>query len=171
MNIGLAMAAVLLSPAVAFAAEPPPQLRIPGLAARAITPASLLGAGRMDVRIDLADADAVVYHGMPLLEVIEKAGVETRTMAGQRKTAPAIVVAVARDGYTTVFSVGELIMNRSDPRVFLVAETAAGPLPENEGPVRLIVRGDRVRSAYALKSVDVRYVGQNPGPEPAKPKK
>ena len=125
----------------------------------------------MDVVIDLADADAVVYHGMPLLEVIEKAGVETRTMAGQRKAAPAIVVATTRDGYTAVFSMGELIMNRSDPRVFLVSETAAGPLPENEGPVRLIVRGDRVRSAYALKSIEVRYVGQNPGAEPAKPKK
>ena len=146
-------------------------LRIPGLAARTITAASLVGAGRMDVVIDLADADAVVYHGMPLLEVIEKAGVETRTMAGQRKTAPAIVVATTRDGYTAAFSMGELIMNRSDPRAFLVSETAAGPLPENEGPVRLIVRGDRVRSAYALKSIEVRYVGQNPGSEPAKPKR
>jgi hypothetical protein len=108
---------------------------------------------------------------MPLLEVIEKAGVETRSMAGQRKAAPAIVVATTRDGYTAAFSMGELIMNRSDPRVFLVSETAAGPLPENEGPVRLIVRGDRVRSSYALKTIDLRYVGQNPGPEPAKPKK
>jgi hypothetical protein len=172
VKIRLAAALTLVfSAAQGFAAEPPPMLRIPGLAGRSITPASLLGAGRMDVVIDLADADAVVYHGMPLLEVIEKAGVETRTMAGQRKAAPAIVVATTRDGYTAVFSMGELIMNRSDPRVFLVSETAAGPLPENEGPVRLIVRGDRVRSAYALKSIDVRYVGQNPGPEPAKPKK
>ena len=171
MKTGLLAASVLVSSAVAFAAEPPPELRIPGKAGRAITPASLVGAGRMDVHMDLADADAIVYHGMPLLEVLEKGGIETRTMAGQRKTAPAIVVVVARDGYTAVFSVGELIMNRSDPRVFLVSETAAGPLPENEGPVRLIVRGDRVRSSYALKWIDLRYVGQNPGPEPAKPKK
>ncbi len=125
----------------------------------------------MDVVIDLADADAVVYHGMPLLEVIEKGGVETKSMAGQRKAASAIVVVTARDGYTAVFSMGELIANRSDPRAFLVAETAAGPLPDNEGPVRLIVRGDRVRSSYALKSIDVRHVAQNPGAEPAKPKK
>ena len=171
MKIGLLAAAALVSSAVTFAAEPPPELRIPGRAARAITPASLVGAGRMDVHMDLADADAIVYHGMPLLEVLEKAGVETRTMAGQRKTAPAIVVVTARDGYTAVFSMGELIMNRSDPRAFLVSETAAGPLPENEGPVRMIVRGDRVRSPYALKSIEVRYIGQNPGAEPAKPKR
>ena len=167
----LAVAVLVSSAALAFAAEPPPTLRIPGSAGRAITPASLLGAGRMDVVIDLADADAVVYHGMPLLEVIEREGVETRTMAGQRKTASAIVVTTARDGYTAAFSMGELIMNRSDPRVFLVSETAAGPLPENEGPVRLIVRGDRVRSSYALKTIDMRHVAQNPGSEPAKPKK
>jgi hypothetical protein len=125
----------------------------------------------MDVRIEAADGDAVVYHGLPLLDAIERAGVETRTMAGQRKTAPAIVVATARDGYTVVFSLGELLMHRSDPRVYLVSETASGPLPENEGPVRLIVLGDRVRSSYGLKSVELRYVSQNPGAEPAKPKR
>jgi len=125
----------------------------------------------MDVRMEATEGDAVVYHGLPLLEAIERAGVETRTMAGQRKTAPAIVVATARDGYTVVFSMGELLMHRSDPRVYLVSETASGPLPENEGPVRLIVLGDRVRSSYGLKSVELRYVAQNPGAEPAKPKR
>ncbi len=72
------------------------------------------------------------------------------------------MVATSRDGYTVVFSMGELLMHRSDPHVFLVAETAAGPLPENEGPVRLIVPGDRARSAYGLRSVELRYLAQNP---------
>lgn len=143
--------------------HPAPALRIPGLAERTISAASLLGSGRMDVRVELPDGDAIVYHGLPLLEVIEKAGLETRTMAGERKAAPAMIVASARDGYTVVFSVGELLMHRADPRVFLVSETAAGPLPENEGPVRLVVRGDRVRSAYGLRSVELRYVARNPG--------
>ena len=112
--------------------------------------------------------DAVVYHGLPLLEVLEKAGLDTRSMAGQRKVAPAIVVVTARDGYTVAFSVGELLMHRADPRVFLVAESAAGPLPENEGPVRLFVQGDRVRSPYALKTVELRYVAKNAAAEPKK---
>jgi hypothetical protein len=153
-----------------LAAEPP-TLRVPGKADRAITPASLLDTGSMNVVVELTDGDSIVYHGRPLLDVVEKAGVDTRSMAGQRKTAPAIVVVKARDGYTVVFSVGELLMHRADPRVFLVSETAAGPLPENEGPVRLIVRGDRVRSPYALRDVELRYISQNPGTEPAKPKK
>ncbi|HSD72514.1 MAG TPA: hypothetical protein VLE54_06975, partial [Thermoanaerobaculia bacterium] len=66
----------------------------------------------MDVVVAAADGDTV-YHGLPLLEVLEKAGVETRTMSGQRKTATAIVVVRSRDGYTVVFSMGELLMHRS----------------------------------------------------------
>jgi hypothetical protein len=166
------LAAVLLfSAGGALLAAEPPVLRIPGLAGRPISPASLLGAGSMNVGLELSEGDSIVYHGRPLLDVVEKAGVDTRSMAGQRKTAPAVVVVRARDGYTVVFSMGELLMHRADPRVFLVSETAAGPLPENEGPVRLIVHGDRVRSPYALRDVELRYIGQNPGPEPAKPKK
>jgi hypothetical protein len=152
-------------------AAEPTILRVPGKADSAISPASLLGAGSMNVAVESTEGDSIVYHGKPLLDVVEKAGVDTRSMAGQRKTAPAIVVVRARDGYTVVFSVGELLMHRADPRVFLVSETAAGPLPENEGPVRLIVHGDRVRSSYALRDVELRYITQNPGPEPAKPKK
>jgi hypothetical protein len=115
----------------------------------------------MSVAVEVAGGDAIVFHGLPLLEVIEKAGVDTRSMAGARKTAPAIVVVTARDGYTVVFSMGELVMHRADPRVFLVAETASGPLPENEGPVRLIVQGDRVRSPYGLRDIELRYIAEN----------
>src|SRR6266542_2712549 len=152
----LAVAVLLTLPAALLRAAEPPVLRVPGAADRAVSPASLVGRGRMDLRVETGVGDAAVYHGLPLLEVIENAGVETKTMAGQRKTAPAIVVAVSRDGYTVAFSLGELLMHRSDPRVFLVSESAAGP-------VRLIVLGDRARSAYGLRTVELRYVAQNPG--------
>lgn len=161
----LAAALVLAAAAAVGIAAEPPVLRIPGAADRVVAPASLLGRGRMDINVEAAVGDAVVYHGLPLLEVLEKAGLDVRSMAGQRKTAPAIVVVTARDGYTVVFSVGEFLMHRADPRVFLVAETASGPLPENEGPVRLFVQGDRVRSAYALKTVEVRYLAKNAAAE------
>jgi hypothetical protein len=172
MDVKKRFAAALMLAGVAalLQAAEPPVLRIPGAADRAIQPATLLGRGRMDINVDAAVGDAVVYHGLPLLEVLEKAGLDTRSMAGQRKVAPAIVVATARDGYTAVFSVGELLMHRADPRVFLVAESAAGPLPENEGPVRVFVQGDRVRSPYGLKTVELRYVVKNAAAEPAKPK-
>jgi len=155
----------------AAAEQPPPTLLIPGSPDRPIAPASLLGPGQQDVRLEDASGDVIIYHGQPLLDTLEKAGLETRTMAGERKVAPAVVLATARDGYTVVFSVGELLMHRRDPRVFLVVETAGGPLPENEGPVRLIVYGDRVRSVYGLGRIELKHLAENRPTQAAPPRK
>ena len=155
--------AVLLAAALARAAESPapPVLRQPGSADRPIEAASLLGKDRSDVRTE--DIQGVtIFHGMPLLDVLEKNGLDAKTMASQRKVASGVVLVSARDGYTVVFSIGELLMHRGDPRVFLVAETGQGPLPQNEGPVRLVVQGDRVRSPYGLARIEVRYLADNP---------
>ncbi|MGH9368466.1 MAG: hypothetical protein ACRD3M_12415 [Thermoanaerobaculia bacterium] len=157
--LAILLGAVLALPAPG--ASPPPTLRIPGSPDRPIAPESLLGSDRSDVRLEDAQGDVTVYHGRTLLEVLERNGVDTRTMPGQRKLAPAVVTATARDGYTVVFSAGELLMHRGDPRVFLVCETAAGPLPENEGPVRLIVYGDRARSSYGLARIELNFLAEN----------
>jgi hypothetical protein len=158
---GLVSLAALLILNLPARAASPPVLKIPASPDRSISPESLLGADRSDVRQEDAQGDVTVYHGLPLLSVLEKSGVDTKTMPGQRRLATAIVVVTARDGYTVVFSAGELLMHRADPRVFLVAETAAGPLPENEGPVRLIVYGDRTRSSYALARIELKFLTEN----------
>jgi hypothetical protein len=155
------LALALLAAAVLHAAQAPPVLRLPGAADRTIAPESLLGRDARDVRLEDADGGVTIYHGMPLLAVLEKNGLDLRTMAGERKTAAEVVLATARDGYTVAFSVGELRMNRANPRVFLVAESAAGPLPDNEGPVRLIVYGDVVRSAYGLARIELKVLADN----------
>lgn len=148
--------------ALAYAADPaPPVLRMPGLPDRAVDPAALVGKDRSDVRVEESAGDVTLFHGMPLLDVLEKNGLDTKTMVSQRKLAPGVVLVAARDGYTVAFSIGELLMHRGDPRVFLVAETAQGPLADNQGPVRLIVLGDRSRSSYALARIEVRYLADN----------
>lgn len=153
---------VALAGALALAAEqPPPVLKMPGAPDKAIAPATLLGRSSRDVRLEDTSGNVTIYHGLPLLEFLERSGLDLKTMAGERKTAAQVVVASARDGYTVVFSVGELSANRANPRVFLVAETAAGPLPDNEGPVRLIVYGDVVRSAYGLGRIELKALAEN----------
>lgn len=147
--------------ATALAASDPPVLRMPGSPDRPIAPESLLGKSSRDVRLEDTDGNVKVYHGVPLLEVLEKGGLDLKTMAGERKSASQVVLVTARDGYTVVFSVGELRMNRANPKVFLVAETSAGPLPENEGPVRLIVYGDVVRSPYGLARIELKALAEN----------
>jgi hypothetical protein len=153
--------AFLLLSASAWAADPP-LLRMPGAADRPIEPASLVGRDKSDVRVEESQGDVTIYHGLPLLDVLEKNGLDSKTMAAQRRLASGVVLGTAREGYTVAFSLGELLMHRGDPRVFLVPETAQGPLPENQGPVRLIVLGDRTRSAYALARIEVRYLAENP---------
>ena len=134
---------------------------MPGATDRPIAPDSLLGRDARDVRLEDADGGVTIYHGTPLLAVLEKNGLDLRTMAGERKSAAEVVLATARDGYTAAFSVGELRMNRANPKVFLVAESASGPLPDKEGPVRLIVYGDVVRSAYGLARVELKVLADN----------
>lgn len=158
----LALAIALCLPPRLPAQSPDAILQIPGSPDRRIAPASLLGRDQRDVRIEDSAGNVTVYHGLPLLDILEKNGLETTTMAAERKTAPAVVLAVARDGYTVVFTVGELLMHRADPRVYLVSESSIGALPANEGPVRLIVYGQRARSAYGLARVELRYLTVNP---------
>jgi hypothetical protein len=161
-RIGSAALFGCLAAAFLSAASLPPVLRMPGSPEKTITAESLLGADRQDVRRENSeDGSVTVFHGSSLLDVLEKSGLDTKTMPAGRKLAPAVVIATMRDGYTAVFSIGELLMHRADPRVFLVAETAAGPLPDNEGPVRLIVYGDRTRSAYGLARIELKFLADN----------
>src|SRR5438034_7921023 len=75
----LAAALLLSASAALLRAAEPPVLHVPGAADRTITAASLVGHGRMDVRVETGDGDAVVYHGLPLLEVIESAGLDRKS--------------------------------------------------------------------------------------------
>jgi len=162
-RFGLCLALASLAAAALAVEQAAPVLvvRVPGAADRPIEPAALLGRNQRDVRLEDTHGNTIVYHGVPLLEVLEKSGLDLKTMAGERKAAGQVVLASARDGYTVVFSVGELRASRSNPRVFLVAESSEGPLPENEGPVRLIVYGDQARSAYGLARIELRVLADN----------
>jgi hypothetical protein len=138
-----------------------PVLKLPGAADKPIDPASLLGKNQRDVRLEDSSGNTIVYHGMPLLEVLERDGLDLKTMAGQRASAAQVVLASARDGYTVVFSMGELTANRANPRVFLVAESSEGELHPDQGPVRLIVYGDKARSAYGLARIELKTLAEN----------
>jgi hypothetical protein len=171
ITIRARLAILLLAaiPAAALLAAPaaPPVLRIPGSPDMPIDPASLLGRNQRDVRIEDSTGSTIVYHGLALLDVLERGGLDLKTMNGQRVSAAQVVVATGREGYTVVFSVGELTANRANPKVFLVAESSEGPLDDDKGPVRLIVYGDKARSAYALARIELKTLAENK-PAPSK---
>ena len=158
---GITALVVCLAASLFAAPAAPPVLKIPGKPDQPVAPESLLGRDQTDVRLEDTQGSVTIYHGRPLLQVLEKAGLDVKTMGGQREVAAGVVVATGRDGYAVVFSVGELTAGRANPKVFLVSDEDGEPLPDDRGPVRLIVYGDKARSAYALATVELRFLANN----------
>jgi hypothetical protein len=100
------------------------------------------------------------YEGVTLQALLLQAGVpQGDTLRGKSMTL--VVVAEGTDGYRVAFSVAELDGDFSGAQV-LVADTVDGkPLAAGEGPLRLVVPGDKVqaRAVRMLKSITVVNAG------------
>jgi hypothetical protein len=100
------------------------------------------------------------YEGVTLQALLLQAGVpQGDTLRGKSMTL--VVVAEGTDGYRAAFSVAELDGDFSGAQV-LVADTVDGkPLATGEGPLRLVVPGDKVqaRAVRMLKSITVVNAG------------
>jgi len=103
-------------------------------------------------RIELNEEDAgiVTYEGVPLQEILKKAGLRGRILAGY-------VLAHARDGYEVVFSLGEIDSEVGGTRVFVADKREGKPLFAYQGPARLVVPTDKkeARSARMLEKLEV----------------
>ena len=95
----------------------------------------------------------IAYAGVPLVEVLRAAGLTLDPgMAGIRQTVAASVLVEGADGYRAVFALAELDPALTD-RVILLADTRDDqPLGAGEGPLRLVVPGDK-RPARAVRQV------------------
>jgi DMSO/TMAO reductase YedYZ molybdopterin-dependent catalytic subunit len=95
---------------------------------------------------------------VPLLALVEAA--QPRIDAQQKNHRVAFVVVLrARDGYTTSFSLAELSPDLGDRKVWLALDADGKPLPENEGPVRLLVPGEGIghyrRWMFGISTISV----------------
>jgi DMSO/TMAO reductase YedYZ molybdopterin-dependent catalytic subunit len=98
-------------------------------------------AGKVEtVRYTMRNAEHTA-RCVPLLALVEAA--QPRIVAQQKNHRVGFVVVLrAADGYTTSFSLAELSPDLGDRKVWVALETDGKPLPENEGPVRLLVPGE-----------------------------
>jgi DMSO/TMAO reductase YedYZ molybdopterin-dependent catalytic subunit len=96
------------------------------------------------------------YQGATLQSLLAKAGVPTGSeLRGKNMTL--YVVAEASDNYRVVFSLAEMDGDFGTEAV-LVADTAEGkPLGSDQGPLRLIVPGDKRQGRWVrtLKSITI----------------
>lgn len=141
------------APRMFFAVEPPervglPQgvlLRVEGDAVRRvdITPQSFARLERASVEVSGRDGGKVVFEGVRLRDVLRAADVPPAGGAMRGTWQDWTVHVRAPDGYAAAFALAELVEDAAN-EVALVADKKDGkPLPAGEGPMRLVVPGDK----------------------------
>jgi hypothetical protein len=95
-------------------------------------------------------------EGVPLSAVLAAAGVPT----GEQMKGAALALAVlvsARDGYRAVFGAAEFDPNFTGRKAFVVDRCDGKDLADDEGPIRLIVIGDKrgARSVRQVERIDI----------------
>jgi len=115
-------------------------------------------AGMPRERVDLTEQDGeeTTYEGVPLQEILKKAGIPFgRQMRG--KALAGYVLAEAKDGYAVVFSLGELDPDLGGARIIVADKRDGKPLFEYQGPFRLVIPADKegARSVRMLERLEV----------------
>jgi hypothetical protein len=132
-------------------------IRIAGEVPRALelTADALSRLPHQTVRVKGPDGKEAAYEGVPIVEVLQSAGVKF----GHDLRGPALatyLLVEAADGYRVVFALPELDPASTD-RVILLADRRVGkPLDGKEGPLRIVVPDEKrharwVRQVVALK--------------------
>jgi len=119
-------------------------------------------------RVDVEQQGArVSYEGVLLNELLRSAGVDIGRAPLQGKALVSVVFVTASDGFQAVFTLGELDNASADRRPLLADARDGRPLAGNDGPLRLVVPGDRYpfRSVRQVVRLTVAQVSA-PKPEP-----
>jgi DMSO/TMAO reductase YedYZ molybdopterin-dependent catalytic subunit len=160
-----ALAAAVLLTALATAAqtptpaaEPSATLLVNGAVKQELhlTPADLKSMPRMRISAKGHEGTTHEYEGVTLASLLTKAGApQTGDLRG--KSMALCVVAEGSDAYRAVFSLAELDADFAAESV-LVADTSDGKdLGPDQGPLRLVVPGDKRQGRWVrqLKSLSV----------------
>ncbi len=97
-----------------------------------------------------------VYSGVPVRDLLEKAGVQLGEKL-RGKNLRLVVIAHCSDHYDIVFALAEFD-DAFNSRTILLVDSADGkPLPNGQGPLRLVVPGDKrpARWARMVSSLEV----------------
>jgi DMSO/TMAO reductase YedYZ molybdopterin-dependent catalytic subunit len=121
-----------------------------------LSAADLAAMPREHFELAEQDGEKITYEGVPLQEILKKAGISFgHDLRG--KALAGYVLAEASDGYEVVFSLGELDPGLGGEKVIVADKRDGKPLFPYQGPVRLVVTGDKegARSVRMLQKLEV----------------
>jgi DMSO/TMAO reductase YedYZ molybdopterin-dependent catalytic subunit len=111
---------------------------------------------RESASVPAADGSKIVYEGVTLLAVLQKAGAPFgKQLRG--KVLSTYVLAKAMDGYQVIFTLGELDPDFGNETILLADKRDGKPLPDKQGPFRLVCPNDHegARSVRMLRTLEV----------------
>ena len=121
-----------------------------------LTPDDLAKMTRQTVTLPAPDGSKIVYEGVTLLEVLQKAGAPLgKQLRG--KALASYVLAKAHDGYQVVFTLGELDPQFGNQSILVADKRDGKTLPDKQGPFRLVCPNDKegARSVRMLETLEV----------------
>jgi DMSO/TMAO reductase YedYZ molybdopterin-dependent catalytic subunit len=147
-----------------------PALRVSGAAGRdgvprpplALTLADLQTFEHVSARVRSHDGAEHVYAGVPLAEILKRAGQPAgEDLRGSLLTR--YVLVTAHDGYRVLFSLPELDPAFTDRQAILADRVDGKPLSDRDGPLRLVIRGEK-REARWIRMVEKIEIASAPEP-------
>lgn len=121
-----------------------------------LKPEDLARMPRETVSVTDQDGTKVTYEGVPLREILKRAGVPLgKDLRG--KALASYVLAKAHDGYQVVFSLGEMDDAFGNESIIVADKRDAKPLFGYQGPFRLVCPNDKAgaRSVRMLETLEV----------------
>lgn len=154
----LSQLAALALAGAAWAQTPQTALTVTGDVAAPLTlkAEDLAAMPREKVSVSEEDGTKVEYEGVPLREILKKAGAP---LGGQLrgKALASYVLAKAQDGYQVVFAIAEFDPAFANEQILVADKRDGKPLFEYQGPFRIVCPNDKAgaRSVRMLQTLQV----------------
>jgi len=121
-----------------------------------LTAEDLAKLPRATATIPDQDGTKVEYEGVPLAEILKKAGIAfDKTLRGN--SLASYVLATASDGYQVVFTLAEVAPDFANETILVVDKRDGKPLFGYQGPFRLVCPNDKAgaRSVRMLGTLEL----------------
>jgi DMSO/TMAO reductase YedYZ molybdopterin-dependent catalytic subunit len=148
-RVGFAMVFVAVSLAPVFSAEAPTQLKVEGDVENPLQlgPSDLQSLPRVKLRARDHEGNAGNFEGVALWNIIDRA---KPRLGGKPNSSIAngFMVVKAADNYQAVFSLAEIDPGFTDNKIILVDTRDGKPIAPPQGPLQLIVPGDKIHARW-----------------------